>query len=77
MTTKKPAPKPTPDERKPKKTEREKANEPLTAADNLTIDAPTPVARRTGFAPIALSPVASVCACCGNVRVPPCPTRGN
>ena len=59
MTTKKPAPKPTPDERKPKKT--------------LVPDPPNPISPLVDVA--FVEPAA--CHCCGNVRVPPCPTCGN
>lgn len=74
MTTKKPAPKPTPDERKPKRpTAADFANAPL-------LDTPEKMAAFVrGVSPVVdvafVAP--TVCACCGNVRVPPCPTCGN
>lgn len=70
MTTKKPTPKPTPDERKPRK------DIPMPSGPSAD-RAVTIETSAAGLGAIALSPVASACTCCGNVRTPPCPTCGN
>ena len=74
MTTKKPAPKPTPDERKPKKA-LVPDPPPLDVREDVrhvVIDAGFVVSDRING---INQPTA--CHCCGNVRVPPCPTCGN